>query len=208
MVSIFLTLVVAATQKQAADQHNPNPSANPQPLAQHAESHNPQIPGYIHGDNADSLKNWLRHNPQYRVADDSDYSYKDDLKYLSQYSDSPHPYYATGDFNQDGHLDFAVILIDLMKHPETAVRKVKEHADGSADYVFDVSQGFNTAIALFNGPKQRDVKPAFFDVQVGAISGSVIFYKKSVFFVGGFDKGGGRVLISTEKGYLWQWPGD
>jgi hypothetical protein len=83
------------------------------------------------------------------------------------------------DFNQDGALDFGVTLIDTSKYPENAVRRMRPRADGSADYTFDSYNGWNAALAIFNGPFSQTSEPAFLAETVGAPIGAVLFYRNA-----------------------------
>jgi hypothetical protein len=81
------------------------------------------------------LKKWLDKKTYLRPAIEADSS-KDDLEVWRRENKIFFPYYAFGDFNQDGKEDFAVFL------------KVKNTED-------------NGAIAIFNAPFENS-KPAYF----------------------------------------------
>ena len=61
------------------------------------------------------LKRWLSKNTSFRLAEDNDAS-KDDLDAWRRDDKNFQPYYAVGDFNQDGKEDFAVLLKDKGKN--------------------------------------------------------------------------------------------
>ena len=66
------------------------------------------------------VENWLVKHPDVRLATDGDCGCKDDIEAIRKYDSfwkntDFHPYYAVGDFNDDGQEDFAVAVIE--KHP-------------------------------------------------------------------------------------------
>jgi hypothetical protein len=88
------------------------------------------------------LTAWIAANPQYRAAADADCSCEMDIREMRRGYGDPQfavpdyrPYQATGDFNEDGRIDFAVVLINNTN---------------TADW----------AIAVFNAPF-AGAKPAF-----------------------------------------------
>jgi len=69
-----------------------------------------------------TLASWLAQHPDYRVADDTDCDCADDIAQLktgyggiSPAAPDHHPYRAEGDFNGDGAVDFAVVVINRSK---------------------------------------------------------------------------------------------
>jgi hypothetical protein len=84
------------------------------------------------------LEPWLRSRPDLRLAVDADCQCDRDLASLrSDMSDpSYQPYYASGDFNGDGHSDFAVLTV--------------ARADASRRF-----------LVVFNGPFTSNSNPAF-----------------------------------------------
>jgi hypothetical protein len=95
---------------------------------------------------SDVLAQWLQTHPGFRSATDADCdcaaSIANEKTGYGRVEDAVpdyHPYTATGDFNHDGRVDFAVILIDMNKS-----RKL-------------------FALVIFNGPLIRSVlRPALF----------------------------------------------
>src|SRR5439155_5468186 len=84
------------------------------------------------------LRAWLAHRPDLRVALERDCGNREGLAAMRRERGRQyHPYYAVGDFNDDGREDFAVTLIDKRKPSQVSV-------------------------AVFNGPVDRNATPAFF----------------------------------------------
>jgi hypothetical protein len=85
------------------------------------------------------LAAWLKVNAGYRMATEEDCSCQEDIATLREgggaWEPAPtyHPYYATGDFNADSNIDFAVIVIGSSR----------EHV-----------------LLVFNGPYYPGAKPA------------------------------------------------
>lgn len=64
-------------------------------------------------DHRQVVQKWLAKRPFYRLATEAD---AEGLEVTRQYHGTLyHPYYKTGDFNNDGNDDFAVVLIDTRK---------------------------------------------------------------------------------------------
>ena len=92
------------------------------------------------------IEKWLAHNPEYRLAADTDCDCDDDIKQMrtsnvGAWKAIPdyHPYIATGDFNSDGSMDFAIVVINKHK------------------------LNHNYALVIFNGPFMNDsISPAYF----------------------------------------------
>jgi hypothetical protein len=64
------------------------------------------------------LKKWLARHPDYRLASEADCNCPEDIEQMRRgyggvWVPVPdyHPYRAVGDFNSDGNLDFAVVLV-------------------------------------------------------------------------------------------------
>ncbi len=95
------------------------------------------------------LAGWLARNPRYRAASDADCDCAEDIQRMRAGSDGPwagvpdyHPYRATGDFNDDGAVDFAVVLV---------------HRDRALAHK-------NYALIVFNGPFTKSTSsPAFLE---------------------------------------------
>jgi hypothetical protein len=113
----------------------PKPSTLPPP-AGHSLSPN----------QAELVAAWLASHPEYRAATDADCGCEDDISqmragYGGIWKPMPdyHPYVVTGDFNNDGATDFAIVLIDRGKP--------------AGQY----------AVLIFSGPlRVPDQRPAFF----------------------------------------------
>lgn len=98
------------------------------------------------------LKIWLDKNPNLILPNETDAS-QEDLKAWRKSNKDFQPFYAVGDFNQDGKEDFAVLL------------KIKGKDD--------------TAIAIFNAPFTKS-KPAYFKKGFGNIATLYIEYNNDV----------------------------
>jgi hypothetical protein len=85
------------------------------------------------------LQKWLAHKKGLRLATENDVANKKGLEYARREDKDYYPYYAVGDFNQDGAQDFAVALANR---------------DSSLK---------NFTVAIFNGPfkSSKESKPAF-----------------------------------------------
>ncbi|MET0625723.1 MAG: hypothetical protein ABW250_22500 [Pyrinomonadaceae bacterium] len=67
-------------------------------------------------DHRQVVQKWLAKRPFYRLATEADAD-AEGLEVTRQYHGTLyHPYYKTGDFNNDGSDDFVVVLIDTRKH--------------------------------------------------------------------------------------------
>ncbi|HJW04798.1 MAG TPA: hypothetical protein VJ548_16080 [Azospira sp.] len=102
-----------------------------------------RIPDYIGLSERVTLEAWLDANPKLRVATDEDCNCTEDIASVRKgdggvWKPKPsfHPYYVSGDFNDDKIIDFAVVLIER----ETRKR----------------------FLAIFNNPYARHAKPAYF----------------------------------------------
>lgn len=83
---------------------------------------------------AAALKRWLAAKPGIRPAQISDY---DDQKNNPLPNDaSRHPYYAEGDFNNDGNPEYAVVLIDAKRKRSLAIFNAAPNDGDSPDPIF------------------------------------------------------------------------
>ena len=98
------------------------------------------------------LKKWLANQTGLRPATEKDAS-QENLKLARRDDGKFQPFYAAGDFNQDGKEDFAVLL------------KVKDAND--------------SAVAVFNAPFNLS-KPAYFEQGFGEIRTLYIEFNKDV----------------------------
>ncbi len=97
-------------------------------------------PTYISKEHFSVLERWLQSRSDLRLAVDSDCQCDRDLASMrSEGSNSRYqPYYASGDFNDDGQADFAVVVV--------------AKTDAS-----------KKLLAVFNAPLTSSTSPAFFD---------------------------------------------
>lgn len=75
------------------------------------------LPGHIPSEAVDTILQWLKANPQYRLATDVDCDCADDVADIragagGAWPANPgyQPYYAAGDFDGDGHADLAIAV--------------------------------------------------------------------------------------------------
>lgn len=146
-----------------------------------------EIPEYIVPPHRAVLEKWLATTKSSRVATDEDCSCSDDIArmrrgYGGAWKASPdfHPYYVVGDFNDDGHTDFAVVVIR-----------------GSTN--------FTREVAIFNGPFLENAakSPAY----VGGKHGGALFFgpprpKPWRLIVGPFESEG-SLLIPKGSTYVF-----
>lgn len=95
------------------------------------------------------LRKWLKSNSFYRLAtEESDCSNKEGLKATRDYWGSLYyPYYKSGEFNNDGNDDFAVVLIDKRKRKSNFDVAIF-HGDARGSHSakpFYISKGFDLA---------------------------------------------------------------
>jgi hypothetical protein len=145
-------------------------------------------PSYFASGHRSVVAEWLTRHNTFRVASDSDCACDEDLKRERTVSTGAwkakpnyHPFYVTGDFNQDGAADFAVGIIDA-----------------------NVPGMFR--VVVFNGPfaKASRHDPAF--VSKPRRLGQAMFFgeprpKPHMLVVGAFESHG-AVLRPTPKGYV------
>lgn len=133
------------------------------------------VPDYIAPAQQTVLRAWISEHPEFRVANDKDCECSDDIAEIRKgdggvWKANPnfHPYYVSGDFNQDKQLDFAVILI-------------KQSEKGKH------------LLAIFNGPFKKHSKPAFLSAEDGALFYGAPRPKPYSLIVGVFGSEGGAL---------------
>jgi hypothetical protein len=138
------------------------------------------------------LDSWLRNHPNLRVALPSDCCYcADDIAKMRRGTDEVwrpvpdyDPYRAVGDFNGDGNIDFAVVLIDKTKTEEPFV------------------------LVNFNGPFTSTAKqPAFIEADLD-LSNEGLFFgpprpKPYRLIVGAFESDNSGLLEPNGDSYRW-----
>jgi hypothetical protein len=136
------------------------------------------------------LADWLARHPQYRAASAADCDCVEDIQRMrvgfgGVWVGVPdyHPYRATGDFNSDGAIDFAVVVID---------RSVTDK---------------NYALIVFNGPFNKSTSsPAFLEVRF-EMKHTGLFYgpprPKPYRLVMGPFESHGAVLAPQGRTYKW-----
>ena len=139
-----------------------------------------------------AVETWFSSNPGFRIAKESDCGdckeqilsirrgYDGAWKIIPDYE----PYYAIGDFNDDGHTDFAIAVISSKR----------------------IKRRFR--ILVFNGPFNDSIrhKPAFTSDLID-LSGQGLFFgpprpKPHRLLVGPFESEG-ILLIPKGDGYIW-----
>ena len=99
------------------------------------------VPSFIKPEHRQAVRGFLKTRPYMRVATYADAENKQTLEFLNEgYGENKSPYYAVGDFNNDGREDFAVAFVNT--------RRPK-----------------NFAVVVFNGPfrGRRAVRPAYYN---------------------------------------------
>ena len=155
-----------------------------------ARAQTKELPSYISPQHQMILQQWLKREPDLRVATDADCGRcADDIANQRRLSGADyHPYYAVGDFNGDGKQDFAVALIEV-----------------AADAEGRVTQKF--VVAVFSAPfSRRTIEPAFFKDNLNLRDGGLFFgpprprpYK---LFIGLFTTDTGLTLIPRGRKYI------
>ncbi|HKQ54095.1 MAG TPA: hypothetical protein VJT74_17090 [Pyrinomonadaceae bacterium] len=99
------------------------------------------VPSFINPEHRQTVRGFLKTRPHLRVATYADAENKRTLEFLNEgYGENKSPYYAVGDFNNDGREDFAVAFVNT-RQPQ------------------------NFAVAIFHGPfrGRRWVRPAYYN---------------------------------------------
>ena len=99
------------------------------------------VPSFIKPEHGQVVRGFLKTKPYLRVAIYADAENKQTLEFLNEgYGENKWPYYAVGDFNNDGREDFAVAFVNT--------RRPKDFA-----------------VVIFNGPfrGRRSVRPAYYN---------------------------------------------
>jgi hypothetical protein len=106
-----------------------------------------------------AVETWLAGNKGYRIAVLGDCQCESDMPFIRRTYSNDHPYFVEGDFNGDGHLDFAIVVIDT-----------KAPTGGPPP------RYFNSVILVFEGPLTKSTKAAFVSHKVGTPLGAQLFY--------------------------------
>ncbi len=138
------------------------------------------------------LSSWLQSHPNLRLASIRDCRYcKDDVARMRHGIDEVwkpvpdyHPYRAVGDFNGDGNIDFAVVLIDKTKSEKAFV------------------------LAIFNGPFAAAAKPPAFVEADLDLSREGLFFgpprpKPYRLVIGEFESDNSGLLEPNGGSYRW-----
>ncbi len=157
-------------------------------VSAHAQSK--ELPSYIEARHRAVLQQWLKREPDLRLATDEDCGRcDDDIAQQRRLSGVDyHPYYVTGDFNGDGRQDFAVAAIEM-----------EADAEGRVEQKF--------VVAVFNGPFSRArVEPAFFKDNLKLRDGGFFFGpprpRPYRLFIGLFTNDTGLTLIPRGRKYV------
>jgi hypothetical protein len=130
------------------------------------------------------LQKWLAHKKELRLATENDVidGYKESLEYMRHEDKNYHPFYAVGDFNQDGAQDFAVVFINR---------------DSSSK---------NLTVAIFNGPFKSAKKnePAFLSDRINRDWWLFVnsYDQVQTLSVGLIETDFGLILRPRKKGYV------
>jgi hypothetical protein len=138
------------------------------------------------------LAKWLSEHPSCRQATDLDCDCADEIQQMRRGWDGTdwpavpdyHPYQVVGDFNGDGFLDFAVVLVDTTRTADQFI------------------------LAVFNGPfRDRDITPAFLEKQLDLKYRGLFFGpprpRPYRLLVGPFESDNGILLLPAGKTYTW-----
>lgn len=126
------------------------------------------------------LQQWLRSRPNLRpgVQEIDSYLFREkdkasiehDMEFLRDtVGQNGYQYYAVGDMNRDGKIDFAVLLLDT------------GNRDGDVDHF---------GLAIFNSPFRPNSEPAYFEQNLQGISSTYIEFgvmDKNRLFLGKFE---------------------
>lgn len=146
-----------------------------------AESQDPL--SHIRSEHRAVLQAWLAHQTNLRPALEHDCADREGLAAMRRERGRQyHPYYAVGDFNDDGREDFAVTLINK-------------------------SEPSQVSIVVFNGPVEKNTSPAFisndFELSdAGLWVGCVERGQRLI--AGPFESDECVVLQPRSKGYRWK----
>jgi len=137
------------------------------------------------------LGSWLHGHPNLRLASIHDCSCEEDIARMWRGSDEVwkpvpdyHPYRAVGDFNGDGNIDFAAVLIDKTKTEKAFV------------------------LVIFNGPFAAATKPPAFVEADLDLSHEGLFFgpprpKPYRLLVGEFESDNSNLLEPKGDSYRW-----
>jgi hypothetical protein len=138
------------------------------------------------------LAAWLSNHPSYRQATDRDCECTNQIETLRQgwpddgWPPVPdyHPYQVVGDFNGDGVLDFAVVLVEPARSPDPSV------------------------LVVFNGPSRKgNVSPAFLENALELKYEGLFFGpprpKPYRLIVGPFESDNTGLLLPSGRTYKW-----
>jgi hypothetical protein len=141
------------------------------------------FPSYVALPHKTVLQRWLTNRPELRPATDEDCKNELGLRDARKNNKNYHPYYVTGDFNSDGRLDFAVVLIDERKSDEN-----------------------KAALLVFNGPLSANTTAAYFEDKMDLFGVNLFFFtdrpKPYRLLVGPFNSDSGFILEPRGKGYI------
>lgn len=130
------------------------------------------------------LQKWLKLNSFYRLAVESDCANKAGLKATRDYWGALYyPYYKSGEFNNDGNDDFAVVLIDTRKRKD------------------------NFAVAIFHGNAKGAFTAKPFYISKGfELSSGGLFYngygRGGRLFAGSFESDDATVFMFVKNRYI------
>ncbi len=136
---------------------------------------------YLRAPHRTVLQQWLTSQPTLRLATEKDCVNKEGLKATRQENGQDYqPYYVVGDFNRDGHEDFAVAAIN----PRKRSRKF--------------------TIAIFNGPfnTRRSSSPNFLSPGADLSDGGLVVLSGNRLVAGVFQTDNCVVLRPSGKTYV------
>src|SRR5256885_3255328 len=155
-----------------------------------ARAQTKELPSYISPQHQMILQQWLKREPDLRVATDADCGRcADDIANQRRLSGADyHPYYIVGDFNGDGKQDFAIALIEM-----------ESEAEGRGVQKF--------VVAVFNAPfNSRKISPTFFKDNLNLRDGGLFFRRNHPdrLFIGLFSSDDRLTLIPHGQKYIAQ----